>query len=91
MGPANRVKVLVRGWLTDGTPLASAQNSGELVVALGDPWVLAGWREGLEGMQVGGTRRLILPSDLAYGPKGLAPQIPPHSTLIYDVKLLAIL
>jgi FKBP-type peptidyl-prolyl cis-trans isomerase len=59
-------------------------------VDLADASIIAGWREGLTGAGVGSRRRLIVPSDLAYGPRGRPPHIPPYSTLIYDVEILAI-
>lgn len=87
----NRVHVRHRGWLTDGTLVESTGEEGETALFfLGDPFLLAGWREGIVGMRVGGTRRLILPSDLAYGSRGKSPRIPPFSTLIYDLELMAI-
>lgn len=52
--------------------------------------VIAGWTKGVLGMKVGGTRRLIIPSELAYGPQSPAPNIPPHSDLVFDIELVAI-
>jgi FKBP-type peptidyl-prolyl cis-trans isomerase len=59
-------------------------------IDLNDPQVLAGWRIGIAGMKEGARRRLIIPSDLAYGPRGKPPSIPPYSTLIYDIELVRI-
>ena len=59
-------------------------------IDLGDPAVIAGWRLGIVGMKEGGRRRLIIPSDLAYGSRGKPPAIPPYSTLIYDIELVRI-
>jgi hypothetical protein len=73
------------GWLTDGTEF----DSGEYTFPLGAGQVIAGWDEGIESMNVGGKRRLIIPSELAYGPQGRPPTIPPAAVLIFDVEVLA--
>ena len=58
-------------------------------VKLGVGEVIKGWDIGLVGIQVGGERRLHIPSNLAYGSKGV-PGIPPNSDLVFDVKCLEI-
>ena len=50
--------------------------------------MIPGWDEGIEGMKVGGRRVLTIPPDLAYGPQGSPPTIPPDSTLVFVVDLL---
>lgn len=52
--------------------------------------VIAGWTAGLPGMKVGGTRRLIIPSDMAYGSARAASNIPPNSDLVFDIDLVEI-
>lgn len=57
---------------------------------LGGGQVIPGWDEGLVGMKVGGQRQLVIPPDLAYGPQGQPPDIPPDSTLVFVIDLVAI-
>ena len=52
--------------------------------------VITGWQQGVPGMKVGGIRRLIIPSDLAYGSVRAAANIPPNSDLVFDIELVAI-
>jgi peptidylprolyl isomerase len=54
---------------------------------LGAGMVIAGWDQGVEGMKVGGRRKLTIPSDLAYGPQGQPPTIPPGATLVFVIDL----
>jgi FKBP-type peptidyl-prolyl cis-trans isomerase FkpA len=57
---------------------------------LGAGSVIKGWDEGVVGMKVGGSRRLTIPSDMAYGDTGAGGVIPPGATLVFDVDLVAI-
>lgn len=84
------VVVHYTGWLSDGTKFDSSLDRGtpfEFALGLGD--VIAGWDEGLATMKVGGKRRLIIPSELAYGEQG-RPSIPPNAELTFDIELLEI-
>jgi FKBP-type peptidyl-prolyl cis-trans isomerase FkpA len=56
---------------------------------LGARRVIAGWDEGVQGMQVGGTRVLLIPPQLGYGTRGAGGVIPPNATLVFEVELLA--
>ena len=55
---------------------------------LGSGEVIPGWDQGVEGMQVGGRRELIVPPDLAYGAQGSPPAIAPNATLVFAIDLL---
>lgn len=85
------VSVLYTGRLADGTVFdASSLHGNEpFTFTVGAGAVIRGWDEGLLGMKVGGTRRLIIPADMAYGSQDLG-VIPPNSTLIFDIQLLEI-
>jgi peptidylprolyl isomerase len=89
--PGQVVRVHYTGWLTDGSKFDSSVDRGQpFEFPLGQGRVIQGWDAGVATMQVGGKRRLIIPSDLAYGPGGRAPAIPQNATLIFDVELLEI-
>jgi len=52
--------------------------------------VIDGWVDGVAGMKVGGTRRLLIPASLAYGDQSPAPNIPANSDLVFDIELVAV-
>jgi len=86
----NTVEVHYTGWLKDGSKFDSSRDRGKpFAFALGTGMVIKGWDEGVAGMKVGGKRKLIIPSNLAYGQKG-CPGIPPDSELTFDVELLQV-
>lgn len=59
-------------------------------ITFGLDQVIAGWTEGVPGMKVGGTRRLVIPAEKAYGDASPAPNIPAKSDLVFDIELIDI-
>src|SRR5204863_5520477 len=84
------VNVNYTGRLTNGTVFDSSSGRAPLQFVLGTHQVIAGWDEGLQGMRVGGKRRLTIPPALAYGTRGSGSVIPPNATLIFDVELVSL-
>lgn len=83
------VTVHYTGVLLDGTKFDSSLDRGTpFSFGLGDGMVIAGWDEGVVGMKVGGKRRLNIPSNMAYGQRGVPPVIPPNAPLVFEVELL---
>lgn len=83
----NSVTVYYTGWRLDGVEFDSSKKSGKpFVTGLGG--VIQGWTHGIPGMKVGGTRRLYIPSDLAYGQRGQLPTIRPNDPLVFEIQLL---
>jgi peptidylprolyl isomerase len=88
--PGSAVTVHYTGTLLDGTKFDSSVDRGQpYTFRIGTGTVIRGWDEGLMSMKVGGKRKLIVPPELGYGSKGKG-KIPPDSTLLFEVELLAV-
>jgi FKBP-type peptidyl-prolyl cis-trans isomerase FkpA len=86
------------GWLYEATAkdnkgkeFDSSRNAGRpFRFPVGTGQVIKGWDQGVVGMKVGESRRLIIPADLAYGDSGAGGVIPPGATLVFDIDLVSI-
>jgi FKBP-type peptidyl-prolyl cis-trans isomerase FkpA len=94
----SKVAVHYTGWTYDhthpdkkGKEFDSSRKGGQpFSFVLGQQQVITGWDQGVAGMKVGGQRRLVIPSALAYGDRGAGGVIPPGATLVFDVELLGV-
>jgi FKBP-type peptidyl-prolyl cis-trans isomerase FkpA len=86
------VSVHYTGRLPDGTKFDSSYDRGQPIeFPLGNGVVIKGWDQGIDGMRVGGKRKLTIPPDLAYGARGTpGGPIPPNATLVFEVELMAV-
>jgi FKBP-type peptidyl-prolyl cis-trans isomerase len=85
------VTVHYAGWLENGKKFDSSVDRGQpFSFPLGAGRVIKGWDEGVQGMKVGGKRKLMIPSNLGYGARGAGGVIPPNATLIFEVELLGV-
>ena len=85
------VSVHYTGWLTDGKRFdSSVLRQKPFSFPLGQGRVIAGWDEGVAGMQIGGIRQLVIPPELGYGERGAGGAIPAGATLIFEVELIEI-
>lgn len=92
----NHVTVHYTGWLQNadgsaGSKFDSSKDRNDpFAFPLGAGHVIKGWDEGVQGMKVGGVRKLIIPAALGYGARGAGGVIPPNATLIFEVELLGV-
>lgn len=73
----------------NGIIFQSSHDFGD-AITFGLDQVIKGWTLGVPGMKIGGTRRLIIPAEQAYGASSPAPNIPANSDLVFDIDLVAI-
>jgi FKBP-type peptidyl-prolyl cis-trans isomerase len=87
----SNIKVLYTGWLISGKKFDSNNDRQKpFEFKLGRGSVIKGWDRGIVGMREGGRRKLIIPSELAYGKMGSPPDIPPNSQLVFEVELIEV-
>ena len=93
--PGAKVYVHYTGWVYKGGRRGkqfdtSLRGGAPFAFDLGKGEVIQGWDDGIKGMRVGGKRQLIIPPELGYGKAGAPPDIPPDSTLEFEVELVKI-
>jgi FKBP-type peptidyl-prolyl cis-trans isomerase len=89
VSPNKSIGVRYRGWLPDGSEFDnnySAAAPYSLVLAQAS--VIAGWKQGIPGMKVGGKRLLVIPPSLGYGSQGRGP-IPPNGVMVFQVEVVS--
>ena len=98
IGGGQMAVVQYTGWLYEagaadhkGKQFDSSRNAGQpFKFPVGTGSVIKGWDQGVPGMKVGESRRLVIPPELAYGDSGAGGVIPPGATLVFDVELVGI-
>lgn len=89
-GSGDTVRVNYKGMLLDGSVFDSSAGRDPFEFKLGSNMVVKGFDRGVQGMKVGGKRRVKIPPNLAYGTRGSPPRIPPNATLIFEIELVEI-
>lgn len=83
------LRVTYTGWLANGARFDTNVGGDPLVFTLGASGLIAGWNQGIVGMRLGGKRKIVIGSNLGYGPGGRGP-IPGNATLVFEVQLVGI-
>jgi FKBP-type peptidyl-prolyl cis-trans isomerase len=81
------VTVHYTGWLLNGSVFDSSRKRGQ-TISFGLHQVIKGWTVGVPGMKKGGKRLLHIPPEMAYGSRGAGRDIPPNSTLVFEIELV---
>lgn len=84
----SRIKVFYTGTLKDGKRFDGNVGEEPLPVTIGQSRLIAGFAEGLLGMQKGGKRKVLIPYQLGYGDVGDPPKIPPKADLVFDLEVV---
>ena len=86
------VTVHYTGWLLEGCQQfdSSMYRNHPFSFPLGAGHVIKGWDQGVQGMKIGGVRKLTIPANLGYGTRGAGGVIPPNATLVFEVELLGL-
>ena len=86
---SDKVEVHYRGWTIDGEEFDSSHSRNK-TSTFGVTQVIRGWTEALTMMKPGGKWEIVVPQELAYGPGGKRPKIPPYSALRFEIELISV-
>lgn len=88
--PGAAVEAHYTGALVKNGIIFQSSHDMRRAIGFGLGQVIQGWNEGVQGMRVGGMRRLVIPAAMAYGDVSPAPNIPAGSDLVFDIELMAV-